>query len=109
MTNLSDELSATYDRLAAAWKTNDGAAVAGFFSDDGSLVNPFGERADGRAAIAAMYTQYFAGLLRGTSTSIELGQVRAVGETHAHLEYLARRGRLRVTETADGARRFGPA
>jgi uncharacterized protein (TIGR02246 family) len=69
--------------FAYAWKTNDATAVAGFFVEDGSLVNPFGQRADGRTAIAAMYSGYFAGMLRGTSTTINLATVRAVETNHA--------------------------
>ncbi len=78
-----DEIKSTFDRFCATWKTNDGAAVANFFAEDGSLINPFGQRADGRAAIAAIYTEYFAGMLRGTSTTVDLSSVRAVGDGHA--------------------------
>jgi uncharacterized protein (TIGR02246 family) len=69
--------------FAAAWKTNDGTAVAGFFVEDGSLINPFGQRADGRTPVAAMYSEYFAGMLRGTSTTFTLASVRAVETDHA--------------------------
>lgn len=78
-----DQIKSMFDRFAAAWKTNDGAAVAGFFVEDGVLVNPLGERADGRAAVAAMYSQYFGGMLRGTSTTINLTSVRDIGNSHA--------------------------
>jgi uncharacterized protein (TIGR02246 family) len=78
-----DEIKAMFDGFAAAWKTNDAAAVAGFFTDDGSLVNPFGERADGRAAVEAMYAKNFQGLLRGSSTTIALSGVRVVETQHA--------------------------
>ncbi len=64
--------------FADGWKTNDGAALAGFFVEDGTLINPFGQRADGRGAIAAMYSEYFAGMLQGTSTTFKLESVRAV-------------------------------
>ncbi len=66
-----------------AWKTNDGAAVASYFVDDGALINPFGERADGRGAIAGMYTEYFRGMLQGTTTDIKLTSVRTVENNHA--------------------------
>src|SRR6266516_7630293 len=78
-----DQIKSTLDRFAAAWKTNDGATVAGFFAEDGSLINPFGQRADGRTAVAAMYAEYFGGMLRGTSTTINLASVRAVEQDHA--------------------------
>ena len=44
---------------------------------------PFGQRANGRAAIAAMYCDYFGGMLRGTSTTLTLASVRAVEPSHA--------------------------
>lgn len=56
--------------FARAWADNDGAAIGHLFTVDGSLVNPFGERADGRAAVAEMYSQYFSGLLAGTTTIV---------------------------------------
>ena len=74
---------AFHDKLAAAWSANDGTAFAVFFAEDGSLINPFGERADGRAALTAMYSQYFGGMLKGTTTSISVTHVRPVGPGHA--------------------------
>lgn len=81
-----DPIKSTLDRFAAAWKTNDGAAVASLFVDDGALINPFGQRADGRAAIASMYAEYFEGMLRGTSTTISLANVRGIEATHAFVD-----------------------
>jgi uncharacterized protein (TIGR02246 family) len=81
-----DEITSTFDRLAAAWQTNEGAAVARYFVEDGILINPFGQRADGRPAIAGMYAEYFGGLLRGTSTTITLTSVRAVETHHAFVD-----------------------
>jgi uncharacterized protein (TIGR02246 family) len=76
-------VTAFFGKLAETWNINDGAAFAGFFTEDGSLINPFGERADGRAALTAMYTEYFGGMLHGTSTSINLVTLRIVGDDHA--------------------------
>jgi uncharacterized protein (TIGR02246 family) len=81
--NEHEQIKSTYDRFSTAWKTNDGATVADFFVADGALINPFGQRADGRAAIAAMYSEYFGGMLRGTSTAFKLASVRAVENNHA--------------------------
>jgi uncharacterized protein (TIGR02246 family) len=75
-----------FNLYADGWKTNDGAAVASFFVDDGALINPFGQRADGRSAIAAMYSEYFEGMLRGTSTTLTLGGVRGVETEHAFVD-----------------------
>jgi len=74
-------VTAFFGKLADTWNTNDGTAFAGFFTEDGSLINPFGERADGRAALTAMYTEYFGGMLHGTTTSINLTTLRAIGMT----------------------------
>ena len=37
MSSTFDQINSTFDRLSADWKANDGAAVAGFFGEDGSL------------------------------------------------------------------------
>ena len=44
--------------FAAAWKTNSGSDVGAWFTEDGTLINPFGARADGRDAVSAMYTEF---------------------------------------------------
>ena len=84
MTNdLATQVKTDLDRFCAAWNTNDGAALGGFFVEEGALVNPFGERAEGRGSVAAMYTTNFGGILRNTSTVYRLTEVRAVGGDHA--------------------------
>jgi uncharacterized protein (TIGR02246 family) len=75
-------VAAFFEKLAASWKANDGAEFAAHFTEDGSLINPFGERADGRAALAAMYTEYFGGMLAGTTTSISLTHLRSIDADH---------------------------
>ena len=81
-----DQIKSTLDQLCAAWKSNDGAAVGGFFVEDGTLINPFGHRAAGRTQVAAMYSEYFSGMLRGTTTTFELGSVRALGADLAFVD-----------------------
>jgi uncharacterized protein (TIGR02246 family) len=78
-----DQIKSSLDDFCAAWKTNDGASLGGFFVEDGTLINPFGQRADGRAAVAAMYSEFFAGMLGGTSTTVDLASVRPIGDDHA--------------------------
>ena len=78
-----DQIQSMFERFSDAWKANDEGAVAGFFTEDGSLINPFGQRADGRATIAVMYGEYFTGMLKGTTTTIKLTSVRAVHDDHA--------------------------
>ncbi|MGW4242383.1 SgcJ/EcaC family oxidoreductase [Nocardia sp. NPDC004722] len=79
-------ITAFLDRLTDTWKTNDGTALGDLFTPDGSLINPFGERADGRDAVAAMYSAYFQGMLGGTTTTCGLERVRAVSGEHALLD-----------------------
>ncbi|HYA44556.1 MAG TPA: SgcJ/EcaC family oxidoreductase [Acidimicrobiales bacterium] len=76
-------VAAFYEKLAASWSANDGAAFAALFTEDGSLINPFGERADGQDALRAIYNEYFAGMLKGTTTSIRLTHLRPVDTDHA--------------------------
>jgi uncharacterized protein (TIGR02246 family) len=78
-----DEVAAFYGKVAQTWGANDGDAFAVHFTEDGSLINPFGERADGVAAVRAMYRQYFEGMLKGTTTTISLASVREVESSHA--------------------------
>ena len=74
------------NRFAEAWSTKGGGALGGYFSEDGTLINPFGELAAGRKAVAAMYGGYFDGMLQGTTTTIKVGTVRAVGADHAFVD-----------------------
>ena len=75
-----------FERVAARWKTNDGAEFASTFAEDASLINPFGERADRRAAIGNMYSEYFAGMLQRTSTTLEVQTVRSAEPNHAFVD-----------------------
>jgi SnoaL-like domain len=75
-------VAAFYEKLAASWSANDGAEFAAFFTEDGSLVNPFGQRADGRDALRTMYSEYFGGMLKGTTTSISLTHLRLIEPDH---------------------------
>ena len=35
-----DQLKSTFDSFSDAWRTNDGAAVASFFAEDGAVISP---------------------------------------------------------------------
>jgi uncharacterized protein (TIGR02246 family) len=78
-----DAVQQFFQLFADGWKTNEGTALASLFVEDGALINPFGQRADGRSAIAAMYSEYFEGMLQGTSTTFRLQSVRPVETSHA--------------------------
>lgn len=84
MTNASlSAIQSDLDLFSRAWATNDGAALGSHYTEDGSLLNPFGELAEGRGAVAGMYSAYFGTLLRGSTTTIRVRQSRPVGQDHA--------------------------
>ncbi|HET6965030.1 MAG TPA: SgcJ/EcaC family oxidoreductase [Acidimicrobiales bacterium] len=83
MAKAETSVNTFFGKLVDAWGANDGKAVAGLFTETGSLINPFGERADGRAALTEMYTGYFSGLLKGTTTSVRLTQLRPIEASYA--------------------------
>lgn len=75
-----------FERFGKAWDRNEAEEVAQLFTDDGTLINPFGQRADGRPAVTAMYSDYFAGMLAGTSTTFELQSVRSIDHSLALID-----------------------
>ena len=83
MSTLFAQINASFNRFCAAWTTDDSTAVADCLVDGGSLINPFGQRANWRTAVAATYAAFFGGGLRGTATTVTLGSVRAVEADHA--------------------------
>lgn len=85
-TSYVDAIQASFNRFCAAWNTNDGVTLADCYVADGSLITPFGQRADGRSAVAAMYAALLAGPLQGTTTTISLARVRTVGADHAFVD-----------------------
>jgi uncharacterized protein (TIGR02246 family) len=72
-----------FEQVTKAWDSNDGEAFGAQFTDDGTLINPFGERATGRAEVTAMYVQYFAGMLGGTTSTVQVQSLREIDRTNA--------------------------
>ena len=52
MASNEDQIRSVVQRFSEAWNRNNGAEVGAFFTEDGCLINPFGERANGRAVDA---------------------------------------------------------
>jgi uncharacterized protein (TIGR02246 family) len=73
-------------RFAESWNSNDGSYLGELFAANGSLVNPFGQRADGRQDVAAMYCEYFTGMLQGSTTTAATKEVRLIGQDHAFID-----------------------
>lgn len=86
MTSLEASVIPFLQQFADSWQKNDGTVLADTFTDAGTIINPFGQRADGRSGVAAMYDAYFNGMLAGTTTTIQLDTVRPVGNDHAFVD-----------------------
>lgn len=77
MSTMTDtDVRALFADVCTAWNRGDAAGIAGHYAPEGRLINPFGEVADGRTAIEAVFTELFAGLLAGSTSDIEVDTVR---------------------------------
>ena len=94
MDALASSTGTFFQDLATAWKANDGAAVADLFTEDESLINPFGERGDGTAALSTMYGEYFRGMLHGTTTLVQVTNLRPWNLSTSWLTHIRRYMRL---------------
>ena len=77
--SVASEIQSLFDRFIAAWNRNDARGCAGEFAADGSLINPFGQEARGAEAIAGLYAEYFATMLKGTTTTFTISNIRDLG------------------------------
>lgn len=82
---LTNSIDAMLGEFTSVWN-NGGRGLGDLFASDASLINPFGKRADGRAAISAMYDHFFGGMLAGTRSQIEVTDTRQVGDQHALID-----------------------
>ena len=62
--------------FAAGWNAHDAKKMAAVWADDGSLINPFGQKAQGRAGIEKFFEAEQAGPMKGTTYKIESTSVR---------------------------------
>lgn len=56
-----------FQKFSDAWARGDAPARAALWAEDASLINPFGVKAHGRAAIEKVFEQENAGFARGTT------------------------------------------
>ena len=86
MSNEQATVDELFDRFSQCWATVGGTALGDYFTEDGTLINPFGEMAKGRGAVAALYGEYFGTILRGTTTAVTIDSMRMVGPDHAFVD-----------------------
>lgn len=69
--------------FVAAWNRHEPKAMAATWSEDGSLINPFGRLAEGRAAIEKLLTEEHSTVMRGTTYALKTIGVRFLSNTIA--------------------------
>lgn len=68
-----------FDKLAAGFNAHDGKLAASAWADDGELISPDGQRAQGRAQIAALISSAFDNFLKGVrSNTMTVDSVRRI-------------------------------
>jgi uncharacterized protein (TIGR02246 family) len=69
-----------------AWNAHDPNKMASFWAETGDLINPFGQKAGGRAAVEKLFEDEQAGLMKASTYKIESTSLRelnrgaAIGE-----------------------------
>jgi uncharacterized protein (TIGR02246 family) len=75
--------------FVAAWNRHDAKALAGTFSDDAHLINPFGRVAKGHAELVKLFTDEHSAVMRTTTFSVGQIEVRLLAPDVAFSEYSA--------------------
>jgi uncharacterized protein (TIGR02246 family) len=68
-----EKLSADF---AAAWNVHDARKMAAVWAEDGDLINPFGQKAHGRAGIETFLEKEQSTVMKGTTYKIDSMSVR---------------------------------
>jgi uncharacterized protein (TIGR02246 family) len=91
------------DRLnefQAAWNKDDAKAMAEVFTEDGSLVNPFGDSATSRAEIEKIFTEEHAHPFKGSTYSFTDVKIQWVSDELAVVDL---NGNISGVKAADGS------
>jgi uncharacterized protein (TIGR02246 family) len=83
---MHDEIEGLLGDFSAAWDASDGEALAGLYVEDGCLIDPFGNEARGRSAIARAFGALFEGPLGATTTRFDIENIRPVESEHAFVD-----------------------
>src|SRR5437773_2646733 len=74
-----DAIKKVQDDFSAAWGKPDAAkTMAAMFAEDGDLVNPLGEEADGRAGVEKLFTREQSTVFKGSTLALTLAKVRMI-------------------------------
>jgi uncharacterized protein (TIGR02246 family)/steroid delta-isomerase-like uncharacterized protein len=77
---MSDEtdIKAVFDGFLAAWNQGDAQGTSGKYVEDGVLIDPWGNQAQGRQNIEKMFAGLFETVMRGSRSSFEIHKIRQV-------------------------------
>jgi uncharacterized protein (TIGR02246 family) len=89
-----------WQQFSDAWGRGDAHARAALWAEDGSLINPFGVEAHGRAAIEKLFEQEDAGFAKGTTNTFSNFSYRFLTPTIAEVDAT---GTIEGIRGADGA------
>ncbi len=73
--------------FVAAWNAHDAKKMAAVWTADGDLINPFGQKASGRAAIEKFFEAEQAGVMKGTTYKIESTSIRELDKNTAFADW----------------------
>ena len=74
-----DAIKKVQDDFSAAWGKPDAAKnMAAMFAEDGDVVNPVGEEADGRAAVEQLFTKEQGTVFKGSTLTLTPGKSRMI-------------------------------
>lgn len=72
------DLEARFRAFEAAFGAKDADAVGAMFAPDGAIINPRGDRAEGRDQVTALFRRDFETILKGVKNKLTILNVRMV-------------------------------
>lgn len=78
--NVDTSLATTISRFNDAFNRFDAKAVASFWADDGTLLNPLGNYGDGRSGVERVFEDDAKSLLEGSTSRFTIQRARPVGD-----------------------------
>ena len=69
-------IEAVNSEFIAAWNVHDAKKMAAVWAENGDLINPFGQKATGRAGIEKFFEGEQAGPMKGTTYKLESSSIR---------------------------------
>jgi uncharacterized protein (TIGR02246 family) len=89
-------LEATHTKFAEAFNTMDPQAVASFFAEDATLINPLGKVAQGRAEIAKVFAEDAGRIFKGATSTFTITGARKIGADTVWLdvEHVAKNAKM---------------